>query len=172
MLTRCAWYGVRASPRAVRCELLSPFPPCPFWLRAGSSQYNASANFLVYGGFKVRDGINRAHSGNLIYGGKAADYQCDGYNSTSFNDNTVIGTIVGGKATGDIGFNCVGKAFGAQGSYNSVSQSNNRYFGDGLRACGMGLAALQAAGYERGSSLAADLSVDAALAMARAMLMP
>jgi hypothetical protein len=27
----------------------------------GSSQYNATANFLVYGAFKVRDGINRNH---------------------------------------------------------------------------------------------------------------
>ena len=54
----------------------------------GSSQYNATHNFLVYGAFKVRDGINRAHSHNLIYG-KPADYQCDGFNSTTMEYNTV-----------------------------------------------------------------------------------
>ena len=98
----------------------------------GSSQYNATHNFLVYGAFKVRDGINRAHSHNIIYG-KPADYQvsekrsffvsqgvlpdekskfyqhrlgtnlrklnrmwrfaqqCDGYNSTTMEYNTIIG---------------------------------------------------------------------------------
>ena len=43
---------------------------------------------------QIRDGINRAHSHNLIYG-KPADYQCDGYNSTSMEHNTIIqGTVV------------------------------------------------------------------------------
>lgn len=81
----------------------------------GSSQYNATENFLVYGAFKVRDGINRAHSHNIIYG-KPADYQCDGFNSTSMEYNTIIG-VDGGK----IAYGCVGKAFGPKGTYNSVS---------------------------------------------------
>lgn len=83
----------------------------------GSSQYNATANFLVYGAFKVRDGISRSMTDNLIYG-KPADYQCDGFNSTIFQRNTVIGS--------QITFGCVGEAFGPLGTYNSVHQDFNR----------------------------------------------
>jgi hypothetical protein len=62
----------------------------------------------------VRDGINRAHSHNIIYG-KPADYQCDGFNSTTMEHNTIIA-----ERGGTVAYGCVGKAFGAQGSYNSV----------------------------------------------------
>ena len=74
------------------------------------------AALRVDGAFKVRDGINRAHSHNIIYG-KPADYQCDGFNSTSMEYNTIIG--VNNAA---VTYGCVGKAFGAKGSYNSVKQ--------------------------------------------------
>ena len=45
-----------------------------------------------------------------------------------------------GQDGGPIAFGCVGKAFGAQGSYNSVRQNHNTYYGSGLSACGMSLA--------------------------------
>lgn len=86
----------------------------------GSSQYNATGNLLVYGAFKVRDGISRRMTNNVIYG-KPADYQCDGYNSTVFQHNTVISP--------KISFGCVGKAFGPIGSYNSVHQDFNKVRG-------------------------------------------
>lgn len=130
----------------------------------GSSQYNATSNFLVYGAFKVRDGINRAHSHNIIYG-KPADYQCDGFNSTSMEYNTIIG--VNGGA---VSYGCVGKAFGAKGSYNSVKQNWNKYYGSGLSACGMSLAQLQAAGYDTDSTLSPNISVPEIMSMAKAML--
>eukprot|EP00040_Diaphanoeca_grandis_P016432 m.84756 g.84756 ORF g.84756 m.84756 type:complete len:1009 (-) comp25800_c0_seq1:252-3278(-) len=132
----------------------------------GSSQYNATNNFLVYGAFKVRDGINRAHSHNLIYG-KPADYQCDGFNSTSFEHNTVIDT--------SIKFGCVGTAFGPLGTYNSVKQNNNNYFTPNntampFSACGNSLKELQTAGYEVGSTISANLTVNQIINMAREML--
>ena len=132
----------------------------------GSSQYNATSNFLVYGAFKVRDGVNRQHSHNLIYG-KPADYQCDGFNSTVFEYNTVISEA--------IEYGCVGKAFDKLGSYNSVHQNNNRYFTPNntalhFSACGKSFAELQAAGYEQGSTISADLSVAGIMEMARTTL--
>ena len=137
----------------------------------GSSQYNATSNFLAYGAFKVRDGVNRQHSHNLIYG-KPADYQCDGFNSTVFEHNTVIAEA-NNKAA--IQFGCVGDAFDKLGSYNSVHQNNNRYFTPNntalpFSACGKSFAQLQAAGYEQGSTLSADLSVAGIMEMARATL--
>lgn len=136
----------------------------------GSSQYNATSNFLAYGAFKVRDGVNRQHSYNLIYG-KPADYQCDGFNTTVFEHNTVVSEA----SKPLIEFGCVGKAFGTLGSYNSVHQNNNRYFTPNntalpFNACGKSLAQLQAAGYETGSTISADLSVAGIMEMARTTL--
>ena len=130
------------------------------------SQYNATANFLVYGAFKVRDGVNRIHEHNLIYG-KPADYQCDGFNSTVFSHNTVIGP--------SISYGCVGTAFGKQGTYNSVTQNQNTYFTPNVSsmpfsACGKSFAALQAAGYEVGSTISADITVDEIIGRAQALL--
>lgn len=143
----------------------------------GSSEYNATANFLVYAGFKVRDGVNRRHARNLIYGGRAADYQCAGYNSTVFVNNTVVDDARGKG----IGFGCVGTAFAKggpkSGSYNAVRQSGNRYFVPNstakvlpYSACGQSLAQVQAEGYEAGSTISADLSVDGIVRMAEALL--
>ena len=135
----------------------------------GSSQYNATANFLVYGAFKVRDGINRVHEKHVIYG-KPADYQCDGFNTTVFTANTVISDFKNVGA--GINFGCVGSAFGKIGSYNSVQQNGNTYFTPGdlkktFNACGNTFAELQAAGYEKGSSISSDLDVGAAIAIAK-----
>ena len=149
----------------------------------GSSQYNATANFLVYGAFKVRDGINRIHAKNVIYG-KPADYQCDGYNSTVFEANTVIstfpedfneGTGAGRRGGAGISFGCVGKAFGALGSYNSVHQNGNTYFTPGdaslpFSACGNSFAQLQSLGYEKGSTISSTLDVQGAMGLARKAL--
>jgi hypothetical protein len=41
----------------------------------GSSEYNATDNVLVHGGFKIRDGVNRSHSRNLVVGARLADPQ-------------------------------------------------------------------------------------------------
>ena len=112
----------------------------------------------------MRDGINRAHSHNIIYG-KPADYQCDGFNSTSMEYNTIIG--VNNAA---VTYGCVGKAFGAKGSYNSVKQNNNKYYGSAVNACGMSFAQLQAAGYDTESTLSPNISVPEIMSMAKAML--
>lgn len=145
----------------------------------GSSQYNATANFLVYGAFKVRDGINRVHEKNVIYG-KPADYQCDGFNSTVFAGNTVISgfpkagrQVEGGRGSGQgISFGCVGEPFGPLGTYNSVQQNGNTYFTPAdptmpFSACGRSFAELQAAGYEKGSTISSTLAVADAIAMAK-----
>ena len=79
--------------------------------------------------------------------------------------NTIIG-----ENGGQITYGCVGKAFGAQGSYNSVHQNFNKYYGSGLNACGMSLAQLQAAGYDTASTLSPNISVPEIMTMAKAML--
>ena len=76
-----------------------------------------------------------------------------------------------GQDGGPIAYGCVGKAFGAQGSYNSVRQNHNTYYGSGLSACGMSLAQLQAAGYDKDSTLASNISTAEIISLARAMLM-
>ena len=76
-----------------------------------------------------------------------------------------------GQNGGPIAYGCVGKAFGAQGSYNSVRQNHNTYYGSGLSACGMSLAQLQAAGYDKDSTLASNISTAEIISLARAMLM-
>ena len=76
-----------------------------------------------------------------------------------------------GQNGGSIAYGCVGKAFGAQGSYNSVRQNHNTYYGSGLSACGMSLAQLQAAGYDKDSTLASNISTAEIISLARAMLM-
>ena len=76
-----------------------------------------------------------------------------------------------GENGGPIAYGCVGKAFGAQGSYNSVRQNHNTYYGSGLSACGMSLAQLQAAGYDKDSTLASNISTAEIISLARAMLM-
>ena len=128
--------------------------------------------FQRYGAFKVRDGINRVHVKNIIYG-KPADYQCDGFNSTVFTNNTVISDFREcHEYCSGITFGCVGSAFGTLGSYNSVQQNGNTYFTPGnpkmpFNACGKSFAELQAAGYEKGSVISSTLAIADAIAMAR-----
>jgi hypothetical protein len=101
---------------------------------------------------------------NIIYG-KPADYQCDGFNSTLMVHNTIIA-----ENLGQVVYGCVGKAFGAQGSYNSVHQNYNSYYGAGLSACGHTFEQLQAAGYDTDSTLSPNITVQEILALARKML--
>lgn len=137
-------------------------------LAQGSSQYNATENFLVYGAFKVRDGINRNHEHNLIYG-KPADYQCDGFNSTTMAYNTIIDH--------SITYGCVGQPFGTYGTYNSVNQHHNTYYTPNntalpFKVCGkQDFAQLQAAGYEEGSTISSNITVNQIIDMARELLM-
>ena len=92
--------------------------------------------------------------------------QCDGFNSTTMEYNTIIG-----ENGGEIAYGCVGKAFGPTGSYNSVKQNYNKYYGSGLNACGMSLAQLQAAGYDTDSTLSANITTAEIIGMAKDMLM-
>lgn len=64
-------------PSSGLCKFIADRNPPP-------RQYNATSNFLVYGGFKVRDGINRGMLNNLIWG-KPADYQVAGCVTTHSN---------------------------------------------------------------------------------------
>jgi hypothetical protein len=105
---------------------------------------------------------------NLIYG-KPADYQCDGFNSTTMAYNTIIDD--------SITYGCVGQPFGRKGTYNSVHQHHNTYYTPNntampFKACRtMDFAQLQAAGYEEGSTISANITVNQIIDMAREMLM-
>jgi len=74
-----------------------------------------------------------------------------------------------------ISYGCVGKAFGDQGSYNSVHQHHNTYYTPNLttlpfNACGSTFQQLQAAGYEVGSTISADLTVLEIMRLAKTTL--
>ena len=84
-----------------------------------------------------------------------------------FSHNTVIGL--------SISYGFVGTAFGKQGTYNSVTQDHNEYFTPNVssmpfNACGKSFAQLQAAGYEVGSTISADITVDQIMGRARVLL--
>merc|ERR1712196_410451 len=79
----------------------------------GSTGYSATANVLVHGGFKIRDGVNRSHTGNLVIGARLADPQVAGFDSTSVNSNGVF-------------YACVGDAFG-----RGTAASGNTFFTPG-----------------------------------------
>jgi hypothetical protein len=85
----------------------------------GSSQYNATNNVFLYGGFKIRDGVNRSHDSNLVINAHLADPQVAGFDSTRLTNNIVV--MSGGGFYG-----CVGDAFG-QGTY----ASGNSFFTPG-----------------------------------------
>eukprot|EP00035_Acanthoeca_spectabilis_P013364 m.247708 g.247708 ORF g.247708 m.247708 type:complete len:105 (-) comp15863_c0_seq6:4841-5155(-) len=98
-----------------------------------------------------------------IISGKPADYQVAGFNSTSFVGNTVIDPR-------GISF----EAFGPVGGTNSVHQHHNTYYTPNgsatFNACGDGFSDLQSAGYEVGSSLNVNITVNAIIDQARMML--
>ena len=50
----------------------------------------ATGNVLVHGGFKIRDGVNRSHDGNLVLGARLADPQVAGFDSTALTNNIAV----------------------------------------------------------------------------------
>ena len=91
-----------------------------FDLDDGSSQYNITGNVMVYGGVKVRDGIERHISGNLfVYSHSAVDWQIAGFNSSLYQGNTLV------SDTGNA-YNCVGAAFLVRRHKTAFRQSRTR----------------------------------------------
>ncbi len=141
----------------------------------GSSQYNATSNVMVSGGFKDRDGVNRSHANNLVVSGRLADPQVAGFDTETFDGNTVI------DFTGSF-YSCVGSAF-PQGGAGGVRLTNNRYFtpahadlpfhpgcGGGCDKSNQTLACWQSEGFDAGSTILENATVDEVLAWARERL--
>jgi hypothetical protein len=88
----------------------------------------------------------------------------------------VVAITTGPGKCSSINFDCVGKAFapGATGT-NAVHQSGNNYFTPNcttfpFSACGNDFKGLQALGYEVGSTMSSELSVNQIMDMARTAL--
>ena len=82
----------------------------------GSSQYNDTGNVLVYGGFKIRDGVNRSVSNNLVIYSYGAAFQAAGFSTDRFVSNTVV-------LRGATAYTCVGAAI-----KGGITTMNNRFF--------------------------------------------
>jgi len=122
-------------------------------------------NRELQGGFKIRDGVNRTQSGNLVIGARLADPQIAGFSSTVLSGNTVIDT------TGQF-FSCVGDAFGL-----GTKAERNTYYGASFKpgcagACdNASFACWQQDGRDAGSTFNQDLpSAEAVLLWAGSML--
>ncbi len=135
----------------------------------GSSEYNSTNNVMVLGGFKIRDGVNRAQSNNLVVNARLADPQVSGFNSTTIENNVAISN------SGDF-YACVGKAMAG----GTLTQ-NNQYFTPGNDAvpfhessCAdktyQTLADWQQAGFDKGSTISSDMTVEKAIALAEKLL--
>ena len=141
----------------------------------GSSQYNATANVMVGGGFKIRDGVNRSHADNLVVNGRLADPQVAGFNSTTLTGNIVL------DPSGSF-YSCVGDAFA-----DGTIASGNSFYVPGTAAgaaprfmpgCGSAckgdptLSCWQkhGAGYDGGSTIGGDVSVDKVIGWAKERL--
>lgn len=134
----------------------------------GSAQYNSSDNVCFAGGFKLRDGVNRWQTDNLVVEGKLADPQINGFKSTILAGNTVVDSS-------GMFYSCVKDAFGG-----GMNVTNNRYFVPGAGAvpkfnpncegsCGT-LECWQKLGYDAGSTISADITVADVLGWAREKL--
>jgi len=142
----------------------------------GSGCYLDSTNFLVYGGIKFRDGLDKVADGNLIvYPSGSQAYGCafqvNGFNTDAFTRNTVV------SETGQFYGYCAGYP-GNAGDRFLLRQ--NQYFTPNMATlpfnnggCGPAVTSLkqyQAAGYDLGSTQLDQITTSEIIGMAEKLI--
>jgi hypothetical protein len=153
-----------------------------------SSEYNATGNVLVFGGFKLSDGSNRSVSGNLVVDGKLVDPQQAGCCPTpalragvlSINTTSVFGNTAVQSQGGF--YSCAGPLPIAWWASHGNRFYDNTFYTpgspslpfkpSGCNTSGTTLAQWQAHGayFDRGSTISSDITVAQLLTLARGKL--